>query len=181
MPTRLLAKDEKQRKVLAQRSLSGTVAAPSQTHAHTWIYIICICIAAYRKNLISFLFLSLSLALSLCNLYNMNCFLSSRGDVFALCDKLSWQQSRNFYIPLCRVRTLLESRQGIWTGRSAKLCYWSAQREESQWSIGNRGKLLETLISLILFATLFLVLIRLQISYYFNWLPLIHSFFSILY
>lgn len=116
MPTRLLAKDEKQRKVLAQRSLSGTVAAPSQTHAHTCVYIhiICICIAAARKNLISFLFLSLSLhlslslALSLCNLYNMNCFLSSRGDVFALSDKLSWQQSRNFYIPSRRVRTFLK-------------------------------------------------------------------------
>lgn len=121
MPTRLLAKDEKERKVLAQRSLSGTVAAPSQTHAHTCIYIICICIAAYRKksHFIS-LSLSLSLALSLCNLYNMNCFLSSRGDVFALCDKLSWQQSRNFYIPSRRVRTLLESRQSVGLGEGKK-------------------------------------------------------------
>lgn len=131
MPTRLLAKDEKQRKVLAQRSLSGTVAAPSQTHAHTCVYIhiICICIAAARKNLISFLFLSLSLhlslslALSLCNLYNMNCFLSSRGDVFALSDKLSWQQSRNFYIPSRRVRTFLKSRQRVWARGGAKVCY----------------------------------------------------------
>lgn len=141
MPTRCtllprMREREKQRQVLSQRSLSATLAAPSQTH-YTYIYIydiyiICICIAAARKNLISFLFHSLSL--SLCAIYItwIVFLLSSRGDVFALCDKLSWQQSRNFYMPSQGVRTFLAGTQRVGDRLYiAKVFYWSAQQKES--------------------------------------------------